>query len=89
MTPAAISAYRPAFKIGMSTIPEVLMARYCGMEVAAISCITNHAAGTNPTPLSHQEVLAVGRQSAERAGRLISAFGREHSTKEPSRHKKI
>jgi purine-nucleoside phosphorylase len=86
-TPAEIRAFRAmgADAVGMSTIPEVLMARYCGMDVAALSCITNHAARINRTPLSHEEVLAVGRQSAEKSGRLIAAFAREHSTKEPSR----
>jgi purine-nucleoside phosphorylase len=86
-TPAEIRAFRSmgADAVGMSTIPEVLMARYCGMEVAALSCITNHAAGISGTPLSHEEVLAAGRQSAEKSARLIAAFAREHSTKEPSR----
>jgi purine-nucleoside phosphorylase len=90
-TPAEIRAFRTmgGDAVGMSTVPEVLMARYCGLEVAAISCITNHAAGTNPAPLSHEEVLAVGRQSAEKAGRLLRAFAREHSTKGPSQHEKI
>jgi purine-nucleoside phosphorylase len=78
-TPAEIRAFRTmgADAVGMSTIPEVLMARYCGVEVAAVSCITNHAAGTNEQPLSHEEVLAVGRQSAENAGRLLAEFAGE------------
>ena len=90
-TPAEIRAFRTmgADAVGMSTIPEVLMARYCGLNVAAVSCITNHAAGTNKEPLSHQEVLNVGRKSAEKAVRLITAFARELSTKEPSERKRI
>jgi purine-nucleoside phosphorylase len=84
-TAAEIRAFRTmgADAVGMSTIPEVLMARYCGMDVAALSCITNHAAGISRRVLSHEEVVSVGGQSAEKAARLIAAFGREHSTKEP------
>jgi purine-nucleoside phosphorylase len=77
-TPAEIRAFRAlgADAVGMSTVPEVLMARYCGLEVAAFSCITNHAAGMSAAPLSHEEVLAVGRESARRAARLFQAFAR-------------
>ncbi len=90
-TPAEIRAFRVmgADAVGMSTVPEVLMARYCGISVAALSCITNHAAGTNKKPLSHDEVLAVGRKSAEKAARLINTFAREHGTKGSSNQKTI
>jgi purine-nucleoside phosphorylase len=78
-TPAEIRAFQRlgADAVGMSTIPEVLMARYCGVKVAAISCITNCAAGLSSTPLSHTEVLATGRKSAEKAARLMEAFTAE------------
>jgi purine nucleoside phosphorylase len=78
-TPAEIRAFRKlgADAVGMSTIPEVLMARYCGLEVAALSCITNFAAGMTRNELSHEEVLAVGRDSAAKASRLLRAFARE------------
>lgn len=80
-TPAEIRAFRKwgADAVGMSTIPEVLMARYCGVEVAAISCITNLAAGMAETELCHDEVLAVGRESAHKASRLLLAFAGEVS----------
>jgi purine-nucleoside phosphorylase len=83
-TPAEIRAFRRlgADAVGMSTIPEVLMGRYCGMKVAAISCITNCAAGISDHALSHEEVLEVGRQSAQKAARLVAAFARESGTKE-------
>lgn len=83
-TPAEIRAFRTlgADAVGMSTIPEVLAARYCGMKVAAVSCITNRAAGMDGHRLSHEEVLLVGDQSAKRAARLITAFAREYATKE-------
>jgi purine-nucleoside phosphorylase len=75
-TPAEIRAFRKlgANAVGMSLIPEVLMARACGLEVAAVSCITNPAAGLRRKELSHEEVLAIGRQSSERALKLFSAF---------------
>jgi purine-nucleoside phosphorylase len=79
-TPAEIRAFRTwgADAVGMSTIPEVLMARYCGMRVAAISCITNCAAGMNPGKLSHQEVLQAGQANAANAARLLSRFAQLH-----------
>jgi purine-nucleoside phosphorylase len=43
--------------VGMSTVPEVIVARHCGMEVLGISCITNMAAGILDQPLSHEEVI--------------------------------
>jgi len=52
--------------VGMSTVPEAIVARQCGLRVAAISCITNLAAGRSPKPLSHSEVL----ETAERVGLL-------------------
>ena len=75
-TPAEIRAFRTwgADAVGMSTIPEVLMARYCGMRVAAISCITNCAAGMSAGKLSHQEVLQAGQANAANAARLFRRF---------------
>jgi purine-nucleoside phosphorylase len=43
--------------VGMSTVPEVIVARAIGMRVAGISCVTNLASGISPHPLSHAEVL--------------------------------
>ena len=82
-TPAEIRAFHRlgADAVGMSTIPEVLIGRYSGLKVGALSCITNHAAGISDHPLSHDEVLAVGRQSAQNAARLLSAFARVRATK--------
>ena len=58
-TPAEIQAYRTigANAVGMSTVPEAILANAMGLKVAAISCISNHAAGITPNPLSHQEVI--------------------------------
>lgn len=78
-TPAEIRAFRSlgADAVGMSTIPEVLMARYCGMKVAAFSCLTNYAAGLAAAKLSHQDVLKTGEINAGNAARLLGRFVRE------------
>lgn len=58
-TPAEIRAYRllGADAVGMSTVPEAIVANYCGLNVLGISCITNHAAGVTDSKLSHSEVI--------------------------------
>lgn len=58
-TPAEIRAYSilGADAVGMSTVPEAIVANYCGLDVLGISCITNHAAGVSKTKLSHSEVI--------------------------------
>ena len=58
-TPAEIRAARilGADAVGMSTVPEVIAANHCGIEVLGISCITNMAAGILENPLSHTEVI--------------------------------
>ncbi len=58
-TPAEIRmAYRlGADAVGMSTVPEVIMARAMGVRCFGVSCITNYGAGINPVPLSHIEVI--------------------------------
>ncbi len=58
-TPAEIRAYGllGADAVGMSTVPEGIVANYCGLNVLGISCITNHAAGVGQAMLSHQEVI--------------------------------
>jgi purine-nucleoside phosphorylase len=48
--------------IGMSTVPEAIVARHMGVEVLGISCITNLAAGVLPQPLNHEEVLETARR---------------------------
>jgi purine-nucleoside phosphorylase len=63
-TPAEIRYLRTigADLVGMSTVPEAIAARHMGIEVLAISCVTNMAAGTTDQPLNHEEVLEVGRR---------------------------
>jgi len=62
-TPAEIRAYRAmgADAVGMSTVPEAILANAAGLPTAALSCITNFAAGVGDTALHHDEVLAVSR----------------------------
>src|SRR4029077_20779534 len=63
-TPAEIRYLRTigADLVGMSTVPEAIAARHMGMNVLAISCVTNMAAGILDQPLNHEEVLEVGRR---------------------------
>jgi purine-nucleoside phosphorylase len=65
-TPAEIRMLRTlgADAVGMSTVPEAIVARHMGMDVVGISCITNMAAGVSTQPLSHTEVMETGRRVA-------------------------
>jgi purine-nucleoside phosphorylase len=72
-TPAEIRAFRAlgATLVGMSTVPETIIARHMGIQVLGISCVTNLAAGLGSTPLSHQEVFEAGRQVEHRLAALL------------------
>ena len=60
--------------VGMSTVPEVIVARALGMRVAGISCITNLASGISPHPLSHAEVIETTSLVASRFEALVERF---------------
>jgi purine-nucleoside phosphorylase len=62
--------------VGMSTVPEVIVARALGVRAVAVSCITNKAAGLSPEKLNHAEVMEAGRAVAARFEALITEFVR-------------
>lgn len=75
-TPAEIRYLRAigADLVGMSTVPETIMANYLGMRVLAISCVTNMAAGILPQKIDHAEVLETGRQVRGTLVRLLKGL---------------
>ncbi len=77
-TPAEIQMLRTlgADAVGMSTVPEVIALRHMGVEVGAVSCITNLAAGLSPTKLDHAEVEETARQARDRFVALLSGWVR-------------
>ena len=81
-TPAEIRAFRRlgADAIGMSTVPEAIVARQCGLAVAGISCITNKAGGDEKAgELVHQDVLAMGESKKDEMARFLKAFALLHA----------
>jgi purine-nucleoside phosphorylase len=77
-TPAEIRAFGRwgADAVGMSTVPEVIVARQLGLRVAALSCITNLAAGLGASALSHQEVLETAQRVQVTGAKLLREFGK-------------
>jgi purine-nucleoside phosphorylase len=81
-TPAEIRAFRTlgATLVGMSTVPETIVARHMGIEVLGISCVTNLAAGLGTSQLSHAEVFEAGRQVERKLAGLLERLANWIST---------
>lgn len=75
-TPAEIKAFRVmgANAVGMSTVPECLTARHCGMKVCGVSSITNYAAGMTDGELTHDETMEFGAVAAVNLDKLLRSF---------------
>ena len=85
-TPAEIRMLRTlgADVVGMSTVPEAIVARHAGMDVLAFAVVSNWAAGIAGTPISHEEVLEAGRAVGHRLAALISRVVERLATEDPS-----
>jgi purine-nucleoside phosphorylase len=81
-TPAEIRAVKVlgADAVGMSTVPEVILARFLGLRVAAISSITNMAAGLSDEAISHEHTMAMAPLGAEKLARVLRRFLRDLAT---------
>ena len=75
-TPAEIRAFRTlgADAVGMSTVPEVILARHCGLRVVAVSAVTNLAEGMGGEALSHEQTLRNAEVASAALSRLIARF---------------
>jgi xanthosine phosphorylase len=80
-TPAEIRAFRilGADAVGMSTVPEVILARHAGLRVVAVSAITNLAEGMGGEELSHEQTLRNAEVAARDLVRLVQRFAGEYA----------
>ena len=78
-TPAEIRALRTlgADAVGMSTVPEAIVARHCNLRCAGITCITNMAAGVSNEVLTHEDVKETAKKAEENFKKVIKQFIKE------------
>ncbi len=78
-TPAEIRAFRTlgADLVGMSVVPEVILARHCGLQVVGISAITNLAVGLSREKVTHEVTLNSGERLARTLSKLLPAYVKE------------
>ena len=75
-TPAEVQAYKAqgADVVGMSTVPEAVFAKACGLKIAGLSLVSNLAAGISRRPLAHEEVVAAGHAAKPKMAAFIEDF---------------
>lgn len=75
-TPAEIRAYMMwgASAVGMSTVPDVIIAHHCGLKAVVVSAVTNYAAGLSDTEISHAETLKYGEIASAAMHKLVTNF---------------
>lgn len=78
-TPAEIRAFRMwgADTVGMSVVPEVIIARHCGLKVACVSAITNMASGLSDEKITHEGTLHYGELAARKLVKLVMEYVKE------------
>ena len=75
-TPAEIKAVKTlgADAVGMSTVPEVILARHQGMKLCALSVITNYAAGMSDNEISHDQTIAFASKAADTVEKILISY---------------
>ena len=75
-TPAEIKAVKTlgADAVGMSTVPEVILARHQGLPLCALSVITNYAAGMSATKLSHEQTITFASKAADTVEKVLISY---------------